>query len=106
MSRVTAQRGYAKCSGAHLAYSVQGDGPLDILHLTNTTVGIDALDEEPHASRYYRRLSSFARVVRFDQRGIGRSDPIDVSKPWTVDSMANDALAVSDAVGLGQAVVI
>ena len=29
-------------------------------------ISIDALDEEPHVARYYRRLASFARVIHFD----------------------------------------
>lgn len=103
---VTAQRGYARNGRAHLAYAVEGDGPVDLLHLSNETVGLDSLDAEPHAAQYLRRLASFSRLARFDQRGIGRSDPIDASQPWTVDAMAEDAVAVADHLGLEQFVLM
>ena len=44
------------------------------------------LDEEPHVARYYRRLASFARVIHYDPRGIGRSDPLDSADRNTATS--------------------
>ena len=35
--------------------------------------------EDPQAELFFRRLASFARVIRFDRRGTGASDPC----PWT-----------------------
>jgi len=92
---------YARSGDAHLAYSVVGDQGPYLLHISPYTISIDSLDEEPHAARFARRLSSFCRLVRFDCRGVGLSDPIDTS-PLTVESIAADALAVLDAVGAGR----
>jgi hypothetical protein len=39
-------------------------------------ISIEAMAEEPSFERFIRELSSFARVVRFDRRGIGLSDPV------------------------------
>ncbi len=55
--------------------------------------------------RFHRRLASFCRVVRFDQRGIGLSSRVaslDVIGP---KSWAQDALAVLDAVGCERATI-
>jgi class 3 adenylate cyclase/pimeloyl-ACP methyl ester carboxylesterase len=91
--------GYAKNGGTHIAYSVFGDGPLDVLGLSAYTIATESLAEEPHAAGYERRLASFCRLVRFDARGVGLSDPVDLSVGTTLTEIASDALAVLDAVG-------
>jgi class 3 adenylate cyclase len=103
---VDALHGYAKSGGAHLAYSVLGSGVLDLVYVSSFTVSIDSLDEEPHAAHYFRRLASFSRLIRFDVRGIGLSDPIDPADPPTVASAARDLEAVFDACNLERAVVV
>ena len=55
--------------------------------------------------RFHRRLASFCRVIRFDQRGMGLSSRVaslDVIGPtfW-----AEDAIAVMDAAGCEQATI-
>jgi class 3 adenylate cyclase len=98
--------GYARSGNAHVAYSVLGEGPPDLLYLSSYALSIDSLDEEPHTAHYYRRLASFARLVRQDIRGIGLSDPIDPERGLTVESYADDAVAVLDALGIEQAAVV
>jgi len=46
-------------------------------------------------------LAAHRRVVAFDNRGVGRSSVPD--EPWTVEQMADDAIAVLDAIGGGAA---
>jgi class 3 adenylate cyclase len=104
---VDVRTGYAKTpDGAHLAYSVSGAGPVDLLSLTPWMISIDSLDDEPHSAHFYRRIASFARVIRFDFRGVGLSDPVDLSEPPTMQSLGDDALAVLDAVGAEHVVVL
>jgi len=43
------------------------------------------------------------RVVRFDNRDVGRSTHLSDGDPYTLDDMASDALAVLDAVGAERA---
>ena len=85
-----------------IAYQVFGEGPVDLLVLPGPLIPFDAIESEPGLYRFHRRLSSFSRVVRFDQRGLGLSSraPLDAVGPriW-----AEDAIAVMDAVGCGQA---
>jgi class 3 adenylate cyclase len=97
---------YARRGDAHLSYDTIGDGPIDILHFVGFILPIDALDEEPHVARYYRRLASFGRVIHFDPRGIGQSDPYEADAARTVVAAAEDAVAVLDAVGSEHAAVV
>ena len=88
---------YAKNGDVHIAYQVVGDGPLDLLELSNGTIlSIDAIADEPHWRRWEERLASFARLIRFDMRGTGLSDASG-DKPPSLDLWVEDALAVLDA---------
>src|SRR3954451_9948814 len=93
-----ARTGYAKApDGAHLAFSVSGTGSIDALRLSPWTISIDSFDEESHTARYSRRLGAFLRVIRYDVRGVGLSDPIDVARSRTLSDYTTDAVAVLDA---------
>jgi class 3 adenylate cyclase len=96
--------GYAKRGDLHVAYQVQGSGPIDLLALTvGTTMSVDR-DDEPHWARFDRGLASFSRLIRFDPCGYGLSDPLG-GVPFTVESWMHDAIAVLDAVGSERAAV-
>jgi class 3 adenylate cyclase len=90
--------GYARTrDGTHLAYAVQGDGPVDLVEVGNgTNMSIEAAADEPRWDRFVGRLESFARLVRFDARGIGLSDPL--AGPASIEQWANDTVADMDAV--------
>jgi class 3 adenylate cyclase len=93
--------------GLHIAYQVEGSGPLDLLELTNGTMfSVDATAEQPRWQNYVSRLASFSRLIRFDLRGIGLSDPLGSSDPPTVEQWSSDALAVLDAEGATPAAVL
>jgi pimeloyl-ACP methyl ester carboxylesterase len=95
-----AETRYAKAAdGAHLAYQIVGDGPIDVLELPGTLMSIDAVGDQPIWLRFQERLASFCRLIRIDLRGIGLSDPLDASTPPTVERWMDDALAVLDAAG-------
>jgi pimeloyl-ACP methyl ester carboxylesterase len=72
---------YAKAGEVDVAYQVLGDGPIDLLLYIGAIIPIDCMDEEPSLARFHRRLTSFARLVRFDRRGIGLSDRGSPSSP-------------------------
>ena len=93
--------------GAHIAYQVLGEGPLDILELSNgTNISIDETSEEPHWERYVSRLASFCRLIRSDMRGVGLSDPLAPSDEPTLESAVDDVLAVLDAAGADRVAVL
>jgi len=96
---------YAKSGDLHVAYQVLGDGPIDVLAFNNgTSIWIDR-DDEPHWSRFDRRLASFCRLIRFDPIGLGLSDPLDGGSGPTDERRMADAVAVLDAVGSSRAVL-
>src|SRR5262245_24180978 len=97
---------YVRVGESHLAFDTLGEGPIDVLHFVGFILPIDALDEEPHVARYYRRLASFARVIHFDPRGVGQSDPYGQDSPRTVDAAADDAIAVLEAAGSERVTVV
>jgi class 3 adenylate cyclase len=98
---------YAKIGGLHIGYQIWGDGPVDILELHNgTLISIDETTEEPSWLRYERRLSSFCRLIRFDYRGLGLSDPLPPGAAPTLVDLAHDALGLLDVVGSARPVLL
>jgi class 3 adenylate cyclase len=96
---------YAKCGEIDIAYQVFGDGPIDLLVLPGPYIPIDSIDDEPSMYRFHRRLASFSRVIRLDQRGIGLSSRLPSMDVIGPKFWAEDAIAVLDAVGSEQATV-
>lgn len=91
--------------GVHLAYQVQGVGPVDVLMLPVGFVPVDAMLEEPALARFLEAMASFSRVIRLDLRGVGSSDPVSPSDPPTLEQWMEDALFVLDTVESERAVV-
>jgi class 3 adenylate cyclase len=103
---VVAEICYTKAGNVHIAYQVLSDGPRDLVVVMDGFIPVDTMDDEPRLARSMARLSSFARLIRFDRRGIGLSDPVAPSEPPTLEQWVRDALAVLDAVDSSQAVIL
>ncbi len=88
---------YALSGEHHIAYQVVGDGPFDLLYVPTWISQIEHYWEEPSVARYFERLASFARLIMFDRRGTGLSDP--VAQPATLEEQIDDVVAVMDAAG-------
>lgn len=88
---------YAKSGELNIGYQVLGDGPLDLVFVPGLLSHIDLLWELPAAVRFFRRLSGFSRVVLYDKRGQGISDP--PSGVPTLEDDMEDLKAVLDATG-------
>jgi pimeloyl-ACP methyl ester carboxylesterase len=52
--------------------------------------------DEPDLTAYLGRLSSFSRVICFDKRGSGVSDPVPLADPPTLEQWMDDAVAALD----------
>jgi class 3 adenylate cyclase len=95
---------YAKSGDYHLAYSVTGQGPMDILYVPTWLSQIEHLWESPKVNRFFERSSHLGRLIMFDRRGSGMSDPI-VGAP-TLEEQMDDVNAVLDAAGGCEDVVL
>lgn len=95
---------YARSGELAIAYQVHGSGDRDLLVNTGISSNIDTIWDIPEAARYLERLGRFARVIRFDRRDTGLSDAI--RDDLTFEAHANDALAVIEATGAEQPVLI
>ncbi len=95
----TPETHYVRTSdGVDIAYSVCGDGPIDIVAVPQIFSHLEFELEHPKARAYFERLASFARLIRFDKRGAGLSDRIGDNAP-TVDQRLEDIHAVLRATG-------
>jgi class 3 adenylate cyclase len=91
--------------GVHIAYQVLGDGPIDILFVGSWFGHMDVRWEWPGYRQLLEGLAAFGRVIVFDKRGVGASDPAP-SGSLTLEAWLDDARAVLDAVGVEAAAVV
>jgi pimeloyl-ACP methyl ester carboxylesterase len=78
---------YAKSGGLHIAYQVTGEGP-ELVMVPGLTSHLEIQWRDPGYRRFVRSLASFSRLVRFDKRGTGLSDP--VAEPPSLDERVAD----------------
>lgn len=96
---------YAKSGDLHIAYQVVGQG--EPLIVSDQWFGnVDAQWEFPPMQRFLQRLASFRRLVLFDRRGTGLSDPVPLSSVPTLEEWMDDLRAVLDAIGIDRAAVL
>jgi class 3 adenylate cyclase len=88
---------YARSGDLGIAYQVYGEGEIDLVVAFPFVSHLDLLWESPAQSRFMERLGSFARVIPFDRRGVGLSDPVDGRT--TLEERMDDVRAVMDAAG-------
>jgi class 3 adenylate cyclase len=94
---------YARSGDLHIAYQVVGNGPIDLVYVPSWISQVEHYWEEPSVARYFNRLASFSRLIMFDRRGSGLSDP--VPKAPTLEEQMDDVVAVMDAAGSERAAV-
>ncbi len=109
--RVSISRGplpqtrYAHAGGLQIAYQEFGTGPVDLVLIPGFVSHVEIAWEEPMLARFLTRLSSFARVIFFDKRGTGLSDPAPMASFLDLERRAEDIVAVMNAVGSREAVL-
>jgi class 3 adenylate cyclase len=103
---VTPETQYVKLGDLHLAYQVLGTGPRDILMFDQWFSHMDAQWDVLPLAGFRERLASFGRLIMFDKRGAGLSDPVPTMEHPTLEGWMDDAAAVLDAVGSEKAVLI
>jgi class 3 adenylate cyclase len=96
---------YARSGSANIAYHVTGAGAFDFL-VMSWVISLEDLRATPWIESFIERLASFGRVILYDRRGVGLSDPVSPMDPPTLDQQMDDALAVLDAVRATQQVCV
>jgi class 3 adenylate cyclase/pimeloyl-ACP methyl ester carboxylesterase len=75
----------------------------------NWVTNLEVVWEQPRIEQLHRRLATFSRLIIFDKRGTGISDPIpsqSLSMVPTIEEGTNDAVTVLDNLGVGAVAVL
>ena len=97
---------YAHSGSVNIAYQVIGSGPIDLVFVMGWVSHLEYFWNEPHFARFLERLGSMARLILFDKRGTGLSDPVPISELPTLEQRLDDVRAVMEAVGSERAVLM
>jgi pimeloyl-ACP methyl ester carboxylesterase len=87
---------YARSGDLRIAYATFGEGPVDFVFVPGFVSHLEAWWEARPAARFFGRIASFSRLIMFDKRGTGLSDPF-VGVP-TLEERIDDVRAVMEAV--------
>ncbi|HSD80664.1 MAG TPA: adenylate/guanylate cyclase domain-containing protein [Solirubrobacteraceae bacterium] len=88
---------YARSGDVHIAYQVAGTGPFDLVFVPGFVTHLELAWRLPSFGRVLAELASFSRLIKFDKRGTGMSDPVQDAP--TLETRMDDVRAVMDAAG-------
>ena len=74
---------YARSGSVSIAYQVVGDGATDLVLVPGFVSHVEVAWEQPRLARFLGRLAAFSRLIMFDKRGTGMSDPVADRQPLT-----------------------
>lgn len=95
---------FARSGDLYIAYQVAGEGERDFVQSFGGPTHLEALWEIPEIAGTVEQLTHLGRVIVYDKRGAGLSDrPPGVV---TLEERATDLVAVMDAAGSEQAVLV
>ncbi len=88
--------------GTHIAYRVldadpSADTARDVVMVGGGFFPLEMMEEEPGFARLLDGLRALGRLIVFDRRGVGLSDPVPDWERTVVDQWADDLAAVVDA---------
>ena len=90
---------YVTVDSGQVAYQVTGDGPEDLIICHALGWQLDLSWQVPFGTEFLGRLRRERRVIEFDRRGSGLSDPVPLNAIPMWEEMTEDLTAVLDAVG-------
>lgn len=76
MATVNPDTRHARSGAYHIAYQVVGTGPIDLVVAPGFISNVEGAWSNPLQAQLFLRLASFSRLIRFDKRGTGLSDPV------------------------------
>ena len=95
---------YTKSGDLHIAYQAVGESDTSLVYIPSWIGQIEVMVEEPSVEAFLQRVCAYARLISFDRRGAGLSDP------WlgvpTLEEQMDDVLAVMDATHTERAAVM
>jgi class 3 adenylate cyclase/alpha-beta hydrolase superfamily lysophospholipase len=94
---------YARNGDVSIAYQVAGEGPVDLILSMGFVTHVELVWEAPGLSRYLESLSRHTRLIIYDRRGTGMSDPV---MSDDIEVHAADLGAVLDAAGSERAALV
>ncbi len=98
---------YARAGDTHIAYRVIGvPGRVDVVMVAGALFPLELLEEDRISSRFTAGLAALGRLVIFDKRGIGLSDPMTDWSRSAQEQWAEDLVAVIEAADLDHPVVV
>ena len=97
---------YARAGDVAIAYQLVGEGPPDVVLVSTWFSHVEARWDIPSFAHLLRRLASFSRLISFDKRGIGLSDPVSLDRLPLLEEWMTDVRTVINAVGVERAVVM
>jgi class 3 adenylate cyclase len=103
---VTPETRYARAGDLHIAYQVLGEGPVDVVLADMWFSNMDGQWDVPPLAEFRRRLASFSRLIMFDRRGMGLSDPVAIQTLPSLDAWMDDLRAVMTAASSERAALI
>jgi class 3 adenylate cyclase len=82
-----------------IAYSTYGAGPLDVVFVSPLMSNVEVMVEPPQLSQIWTQLANLGRLILFDRRGAGLSDPAPRgSDESSLDTWSDDLESVLKAV--------
>ena len=98
---------YAKGpEGGNVGYQLFGSGPATVVFVTNWITNCDAMWEDAGMAAYFDRLAGFSRVLCFDKRGSGVSDPVPLGDLPRLEEWMDDVWTVIDAAHVDRATLV
>ena len=95
---------YAHAGDVSIAYQVLGNGPHDVVFVFGWLSHLDFHWTDPSLCQFFRQIASFSRLIVFDKRGTGLSDPFATAP--TLEERIDDITAVMDAASSDRATLI
>ena len=103
---VTPETRYARAGDVHIAYQLLGEGPVDVVLADQWFSNMDGQWDVPPLAEFRRRLASFSRLIMFDRRGMGLSDPVAIQSLPSLDAWMDDLRAAMTAASSDRAALI
>jgi pimeloyl-ACP methyl ester carboxylesterase/class 3 adenylate cyclase len=95
---------YAQSGDVNIAYSILGDGPLDLVFVVGSVFTTLEYAWEGPPAEFFAELASFSRLILFDKRGTGLSDRVPDFASSAV--RMDDIRAVMDAAQSSRAAIL